>query len=458
MALPAFSSTSSVGGTVIVTQDVPNNKINTITTTTGTALNVANTTIGASGLTFRSISVTGNNTLPTNGIILNTTGTGGLKVTGNGGACTPATPTCTGGTIQGTGSHGVAFTSVSNIEFNLISIHNTGDHGIFGDGVNNFTLRDSYIFDFGDTAGAGVSEDAMHFESTNTANTAAGHGLTGTVIIQRDNIGPDGVFVLTPNPTGPENKGIVVRNHNDTDLNMTVTGTTFLQISNDGIDADVRDETDATAGHGTATINVDGSTADGANTFSQINGRGVVFQNAVDNAAARIFDLTIKNNSFDHVGIGGRWLASGRGTMNARYNNNTMTFCYNDAIRSESDAVNSALTPHASVNATVNNNTMGGGSIFISLHRGALSNIAFTSNTNIGGTAAGAGGCATCLAVHTGINLRSDRGSALAIDITGNSGTADGSPGFSNMPSIFRPPITEAALPRSVQTLAERAH
>ena len=36
-----------------------NSAVNTITTTTGTALNVANTTIGASGLTFRSISANG---------------------------------------------------------------------------------------------------------------------------------------------------------------------------------------------------------------------------------------------------------------------------------------------------------------------------------------------------------------------------------------------------------------
>src|SRR5207244_6776012 len=131
-------------------------------------------------------------------------------------------------------------------------------------------------------------------------------------------------------------------------------------------------------------------------TFSQINGRAVNFQNPVDNVTARAFDLFIKNNVFDHVGIGGRWLASGRGTMNARYNNNAMTFTYNDAIRSESDAVNAALTPHATVNATVSNNTMGGGSIFISLHRQAVSNITFTNNTNIGGTAAGSGGCASC--------------------------------------------------------------
>ncbi|HZE57233.1 MAG TPA: putative Ig domain-containing protein, partial [Chthoniobacterales bacterium] len=424
----AFTATG--GGTVSATQN-NTSIVNTLTTTTGTALNVANTTIGASELTFRSISVTGNNTLPASGIIMTATGTNGLNIVGNGGACTPATPTCTGGTIQGTGSHGVAFTSVSNIEFNLVSIHNTGDHGIFGNGVNNFTFRDSRIFNFGNTAGGAVSEDAMHFESTNIADTTAGHGLTGTVIIQRDTIGPDsGSFVRTPNPVLPENKGIVVRNHNDVDLNMTVTGTKFTQISNDGIDADIRNESDATAGHGTATLNVDGSTADGTNTFDNINGRSINFVQPVDSAAARIYELTIKNNTFTSVGIGGRWMASGRGTMNARYNNNSMTNTSDDAIRSESDAVNGALTPHASVNATVTNNTMGGGSTFISLHRQALTNMAFNSNTNLGGTAAGAGGCATCTGVHTGINLRSDRGSALAIDFQSNVGLADGSLAF----------------------------
>src|SRR5439155_15463114 len=115
-------------------------------------------------------------------------------------------------------------------------------------------------------------------------------------------------------------------------------------------------------------------------------------------------------------GIGGRWMASGRRTMNAPYKNNTTTNTSDDSIRSESDAVNGALTPHASVNATVTNNTMGGGSTFISLHRQALTNMAFNSNTNLGGTAAGAGGCATCTGVPTGINLRSARSSAFAID------------------------------------------
>ena len=72
--------------------------VNTITTTTGVGLNVANTSIGAAGLTFRSISVNG----AANGVILNTTGaTAGLTVTGNGGVCTTAA-NCSGGAIQNT--------------------------------------------------------------------------------------------------------------------------------------------------------------------------------------------------------------------------------------------------------------------------------------------------------------------------------------------------------------------
>ena len=82
----AFNATG--GGTVAVTDTngatAPNN---TLTTTTGTALNVANTTIHADDLTFRSISANG----AANGIVLNTTGaSGGLTVTGNGGTCTSA--------------------------------------------------------------------------------------------------------------------------------------------------------------------------------------------------------------------------------------------------------------------------------------------------------------------------------------------------------------------------------
>ncbi|MBS1791479.1 MAG: DUF11 domain-containing protein, partial [Acidobacteria bacterium] len=134
-ANPAFTATG--GGTVTATQD-NTTIINTLTTTTGTGLNVANTSIGGSGLTFRSINTNG----ATSGIILNNTGTGvgngGLTVTGNSaGMCggsvtntttpgTPATVTapvtadCTGGTIQASTGAGISLTSTKDVSLTRV--------------------------------------------------------------------------------------------------------------------------------------------------------------------------------------------------------------------------------------------------------------------------------------------------------------------------------------------------
>src|SRR5439155_18926798 len=72
------------GGTLNVTQN-NTSIVNTITSAGGAALNVNSTTIGASGLTFRSIDATGG----ANGIVLNTTGsTAVLTISGNAGTCT----------------------------------------------------------------------------------------------------------------------------------------------------------------------------------------------------------------------------------------------------------------------------------------------------------------------------------------------------------------------------------
>ena len=73
----AFSATG--GGTINATQN-NTSIVNTLTTTTGTALNISSTTIGGSGLTFRSISSSG----AANGISLVSLGGGSLTVTGDG--------------------------------------------------------------------------------------------------------------------------------------------------------------------------------------------------------------------------------------------------------------------------------------------------------------------------------------------------------------------------------------
>lgn len=116
---------SATGGGTVTVQGAGN----TINSTSATALNVANTTIGASGLTFQSISC-GNNTAaadPTKAIILNTTGSsGGLTVTGTG-----ATDG-SGGTIQFIGERGADIQSAINItlkNMNFTNANNVSDSG-----------------------------------------------------------------------------------------------------------------------------------------------------------------------------------------------------------------------------------------------------------------------------------------------------------------------------------------
>ena len=87
---------SATGGATAVTVEGTGNTINT---TGGPALNVASTTIGANGLTFRSLSASGG----ANGIVLSSTGSsGGLTVTGDG----TGVANGSGGTIQNTTERG----------------------------------------------------------------------------------------------------------------------------------------------------------------------------------------------------------------------------------------------------------------------------------------------------------------------------------------------------------------
>jgi len=203
----AISTTSGAGfsagggGTITVQGNG-----NTITSGSGTALNVANTTIGASGLTFQSISANGG----ANGILLNNTGaSGGLTVTGTG------TTDGTGGTIQNTTNRGASFISASNITLNNMNFTNAGtsdldadnsglstgdnlatnaaihlqsvtnatldnlnitggaEQGINGHNVNAFTLSNSALSNLGN----GPDEDGIHF-----FNMSGASAITNTTI------------------------------------------------------------------------------------------------------------------------------------------------------------------------------------------------------------------------------------------------------------------------------------
>ncbi|HEV7474907.1 MAG TPA: DUF4214 domain-containing protein [Pyrinomonadaceae bacterium] len=164
----AFTATG--GGTVTATQ---NNTtiVNTLATTTGTALNVANTTIGAAHLTFRSITSNG----AASGIILNTTGaTGSLIVSGNGGACS-SVATCTGGAIQSAAT-GVSLNSTTGVSIDRMLIQTTTDSGVSGVAVTNFTFTNGKI----DSAGNATFDSAIAF---NGNGTGLGNNIAGTLTI-----------------------------------------------------------------------------------------------------------------------------------------------------------------------------------------------------------------------------------------------------------------------------------
>jgi hypothetical protein len=234
---------TGAGATVNATQ---NNTtiLNTISSGTGTGLNVVNTSIGASGLTFRSIAASGG----ANGIILNNTGTtagthGGLTVTGT------ATTDGSGGIIQNTTGRGASFitarsVSLSNMTFTnagttdldatnaglstgdnldtnaaihlvtvpgstaLTNVDITGgaEQGINGNTVANFSLVNSTITNVGNAA----DEDNIHF--FNMSGTSA---ITGTTLTHTAGGGDDNMNLQTQAGT----------------LNLTISGSSAVGVA-----------------------------------------------------------------------------------------------------------------------------------------------------------------------------------------------------------------------------------
>ena len=287
-ANPGFAATG--GGTVTVT-----GAANTIASTTGTALNVANTTIGAGGLTFLSISANGG----ANGIVLNTTGSsGGLTVTGTG------TTDGSGGTIQNTTGRGVNAISTSSLvlkNMNLTSAGttdldatngglSTGDNlatnasihlqsvigatldnlnisgtiaeqGINGNAVSDFVLANSSITNAGNEA----DEDGVHFY-----NMTGTSSITNTVLMST---------VVTPNTTGGDDH-LNLQMQSGT-LNLTISGGSATNANKgSGYLFGIR-------GTSTATINFTGANA--SNNFS-----GGIVADAFDSAT---MNLTVSNST-----------------------------------------------------------------------------------------------------------------------------------------------------------------
>ena len=136
------------GGTVTVTGSG-----NTINSTSGTALNIVNNTIGANDVTFQSISSNGGTAT---GIILDTTGSaGGLHVTGTGGAGSGGTiANKTGTDGSNTQGVGIYLNNTADVQLNHMLLNGFGNfaikasdlNGLGGVATNNaFSLQNSVI-------------------------------------------------------------------------------------------------------------------------------------------------------------------------------------------------------------------------------------------------------------------------------------------------------------------------
>jgi Fe-S cluster assembly iron-binding protein IscA len=286
------------GGTVTVT-DPAGATNNTITTTSGTALTVTNTTIGASGLTFERISAGTAASGPSRGIELNNTGTsGGLTITGGASAGD-------GGTIQRC-AIGISLTSTRGVVLNDVNMSNFTDWAIRGASVVNFTA------------------DNLQISGTNGDNDATDDGsvrfteLTGSATISNSSISgghEDNVVVL--NTTGTLNR-ITISN--------TIIGANGTNFGDNGILFEAS---------GTATLN---ATVTGG-TFTSTRGDHVQFSATT---GSPVGDFVLTGNTFSNnhpntvSGAGGiRVTTGGAGsTVNVTYNisNNTINGARGTAI------------------------------------------------------------------------------------------------------------------------------
>jgi hypothetical protein len=210
-----FSATG--GGTVSVTTGT---NPNTINSGSGTALSVVSTTIGGSGLTFRSIS---SGAGANNGIHLVSTGTNaGLTVTGfDDGSTTDGDSDPdpgSGGTITGktgadgstTAGTGVFLSTVKDISLNGMVITNHQNYGIRGNEVDGFRLTFSLVGGAnGTNVNAPFNEGSISFIGTPTT----GYGLRGSVAFLDNEItGGAQRNVSIDNATGTMNLNFL-RNH-----------------------------------------------------------------------------------------------------------------------------------------------------------------------------------------------------------------------------------------------------
>jgi VCBS repeat-containing protein len=363
--------TATGGGTVNA-----GNANNTVTTTSGTAVNVTSTTIGASNIVFKSVNVnTANTASPANGIVLNNTGTTGtFLVTGTGTATS-------GGLIRATTGVGVSLTSTKAVSLTNVKVQDSGSHGIQGTSVNGLTLTGVEV------PGAGDADNERAVDLTNTSGTLAVSG--GIYSDAADDLfhvanTNTNVTVLVNNAAQFLNLTTTFANNalefvpdGTSAMGITVDGATFSNLKNSSLFLGAS----AASSNGSSTVTFTNNTVGGGaqggagvlisgqenttttttitgNAFNTAGGNGVVNHDVNDNS--NVF-ATVSNNTFTsphgHAIVGA---VDENGDTRQLYNSNTITNAGGDGVllANFGDDSASALTSTASF--IVTNNTVNG--------------------------------------------------------------------------------------------------
>jgi hypothetical protein len=331
---------SATGGGTVTVQGTGN----TIDSVSAAALNIANTTIGSSNVTFQSVS-SGNSTAaadPANGIVLNSTGTaagnGGLVVTGTGGTCTAATPTCTGGTIQslvgaddssftpvGTG---IVLTSTRIPSLTSMRVRNASNYAIRGNQVTNFALSNMLIDGTnGTNVASPFSDGSISFDTILGTNSISTSEISGGVQrnIRVDHASGVGGGTMTLNVTGNNihdtvgsspDDGVFVEAENTDNYTVNVANNTLTNHGGDHVNITMINS---------ATINVSitGNTLSNPELPVRLGGGIFVFGASWNGTGT----YNVSNNSILRNRQGGAIhmnKGSGTGTLSGSVTNNTI--------------------------------------------------------------------------------------------------------------------------------------
>jgi hypothetical protein len=367
----AFNASGNTNTTVVVSDTISTSNI--LTTTTGTALNVANTTIGSEDLTFQSISSNGGSAA---GIILDNTGSsGGLHVTGTGTAGSGGTianksgadvsTLNTDGTANITGSSGIGILARNTVDLQLarMQLNDFSNFALIGQNVVGFSLTDSVI------NGTNGSNDAIDEGSVTFDN------LRGTATISNTTI------------TGGFEEKVSIQNTTNTGgpLNMTVSGSTFAtsagSLANDAFQfiADGNSVMNLTLQNSTFTtargdlihvvsrgatssidVNFTGNTLSNNHSSILSGGGGATFEadNQVSNS---VLTFDILNNTFrDAVGVAlNVFKGPGGGTVSGTISGNTIGVAGVDLSgSSQAGGINVDMDGGGTVTVAITNNTI----------------------------------------------------------------------------------------------------